>query len=176
MFKPCWHAGKGSTCKTFQLPYWMFTHRTFPTENVSCYKTFPANKRFLLENVSCYKTFPATKSFLLQNVSCQHKFSTIKWFIQQIFPATKRLLPKNVSCYKKFPHKSYSKSIVVCKNNNISDCWKFANIYRQIRNVLSFFNLLNAFAKENQSFCGRFCTGNVLKGVRKFTQYNFEIC
>ena len=54
-----------------------YTKRFLPP-SVSCYKTFPATKRF-----SCYKTFPATKRFLLQNTSCL-----------QTFPATKRFVRK----------------------------------------------------------------------------------
>ena len=68
--------------------------------NVSLLNVFSQNvsytKCFLPQNVSCYKTFPVQKRFLLLNVSC-HK----------TFPATKRFLPQNVFCYKTFPYKMY---------------------------------------------------------------------
>ena len=78
----------------------MFPNKTFPPQNVSCYKTLPT-KRFLhkilfLQNVS------STKCLLIQNVYWYkilllQNVSSNKWLLLQNVSSTKWFLQHNVS-------------------------------------------------------------------------------
>ncbi len=75
-----------------------YTKRFLPP-SVSCYKTFPATKRF-----SCYKTFPATKRFLLQNLVRKH--SVRKRSVSQRFtygyPANLKIVPRKFRIFSRY--------------------------------------------------------------------------